>query len=136
MQTKVFSISATPETLPDLNRSGLDEALIEYFSCSRVSSTILRLLSVKCRPVSYQRLMDEMRFGKTARSERDEVPASAVRAVLSITQAAGLVRQTRDGFSITDAGRDIQRRIESGTRVTSARALHPAPARGALAGSS
>jgi hypothetical protein len=53
-------------------------------------------------------MMDEIRFG----SERDELPPGAVRAALRITQAVRLVRQTRHGFSITDLGREVQKRVE------------------------
>lgn len=61
--------------------------------------------------------MDEVRFG----SERDELPPGAVRAVLRITQAAGLVRQTRHGFSITDLGREVQQCVDSDDRAVSSK---------------
>ena len=38
---------------------------------------------------------------------------SAMRAVLGILQVARLVRMKRDGFSITDLGREVYRRMIS-----------------------
>jgi hypothetical protein len=107
MQTKPSFFPARLSQ-PGSGRAGVKDALVEFFFHSKVSSKVLRLLSTRGRPVSYRRLMDEIRFG----SERDELPPGALRAVLSITQAAGLVRQTRDGFSITDLGREVQERVE------------------------
>ena len=60
--------------------------------------------------------MDEIRFDEKWPRSTD-LPASAIRAVLCITQAAGLVRLTRHGFSITEVGREVHRRIEPETRT-------------------
>lgn len=108
MQTLPSSSPARFPSQPGSGRAGLNDALVEFFSHSKASSRVLRLLAAHCRPVSYWRLMNEIRFG----SERDELPPGAVRAVLGITQAAGLVRQTRHGFSITDLGREAHGCIE------------------------
>jgi hypothetical protein len=67
--------------------------------------------------MSYKALMDEIRFDKKWNPDRQDLPASAIRAVLCITQAAGLVRLTRHGFSITEVDREVQRRIEPETRT-------------------
>ena len=75
------------------------------------------LTEAKKKPIGYQALMDEIRFDEKWNSDRRDLPASAIRAVLCITQAAGLVRLTRHGFSITEVGRKVQRRIEPETRT-------------------
>ena len=69
--------------------------------------------------------MDEIRFDEKWNPDRRDLPASAIRAVLRITQAAGLVRLTRHGFSITEVGREVQRRIEpvTHTRMPQIRAI-------------
>ena len=92
-------------------RWALRGALVGFLSHAKGSSRILRLLSTKEKPVGYNALMRELRLGKKRRFDNYDLPASAIRAALRITQAAGLVRMTRHGFSITELGREIQRRI-------------------------
>lgn len=101
------------DTAPPFSRGWLTlkDALVEFFARSKVSSRILRLLSTKSKPVGYKGLMDEIRFDEKWSAGSHDLPPSAIRAVLSITQAAGLVRLTRHGFSITEVGREVQRRI-------------------------
>jgi len=73
--------------------------------------------------------MDEIRFDKKWNAGYQDLPAGAIRTVLSITQAAGLVRLTRHGFSVTEVGRDVQRRIEpeTPTQLPQIRAVHFIP---------
>ena len=104
-----FTGSSTPQS----SRSRLDreDALVEFISHSKGSSKVLELLSWKREPIGYNALIDEIRHGKDwSRMSRD-LPTSAVRAALRITQAAGLIRLTSEGFSITDLGREIYSRI-------------------------
>ena len=95
----------------------LKGALVEFFARSKGSSRILRLLSAKRKPIGYQALVDEICFDEKWRRESDELPAGAIPAVLGIMQVAGLVRITRHGFSITEVGREVHRRIEPSARV-------------------
>lgn len=111
MQTTLFPIGGSPAPQFDHQLSVLKDALVEFFSHSKGSSRILRLLSSKRKPVGYKALMDEIRFDEKWNPDCRELPASAIRAVLCITQAAGLVRLTRHGFSITEVGREVHRRI-------------------------
>src|SRR3954454_18504454 len=104
MQTTLFPIAGSPAPQFSRERSALKDALIEFFSHSKGASRILRLLATKAKPIGYQALMDEIRFDEKWNSDRRDLPASAIRAVLCITQAAGLVRLTRHGFSITEVG--------------------------------
>ncbi len=73
---------------------------------------ILHFLSTKRSPVDYRALNEEIRCSEKWRPNSQYLPAGAIRAALSITQAAGLVRLTRHGFSITGVGREVQRRIQ------------------------
>lgn len=111
MQTKYFPTGGSPAPQFDRERSALKDALVEFFSHSKGSSRILRLLSAKREPIGYKALMDEIRYDEKSSSDHQELPASAIRAVLCITQAAGLVRLTRHGFSITEVGREVHRRL-------------------------
>src|SRR3954452_6968729 len=92
------------------NDESLKDALVGFFSHSKASSRLLRLLATKREPIRYNALMHQIRFGDALPLHDHELPASAVRAVLWTTQLAGLVTLTRDGFSITALGREVQRR--------------------------
>jgi hypothetical protein len=92
------------------------DALVEFFTHSKASSGILRFLSTKRKPVGYSAIRDEIRFSAGRGSHSDDLPKGAIHIALAITRAAGLVRLTRHGFSITDAGRDVQRRIPAASR--------------------
>jgi hypothetical protein len=117
MQTTLFPIAGPPALQLSRGQSALKDALVEFFSPSKGASRILRLLSAKRKSTGYKALMDEIRFDEKWKPDRHDLPASAIRAVLCITQAAGLVRLTRHGFSITEVGREVQRRIEPETRT-------------------
>ena len=95
-----------------LSRAPLEDSLIKYIAHSRLASRVLRLLAAQSRPVGYQRLMDGLRFTPRWSAATSHLPAGAIRAVLNLMQAAGLIRLTRDGFSITQIGREVQRRID------------------------
>ncbi len=85
-------------------------ALVEFFARSKGSSRIIRLLAARQRPVRYRAFVDDFRFDEKWRRDSDELPASAIPAVLGIMQLAGLVRITRHGLSITEVGREVRRR--------------------------
>src|SRR5688572_544328 len=90
MQNTLSVMTGSPALQLTRDRA-LKVARVEFFAHSKGSSRILRLLSTKRKPVGYKALMDEVRFGEKS---RDNLPASAIRAVLRIAQAAGLVRLT------------------------------------------
>jgi hypothetical protein len=92
------------------NQSLVNDALVEFFAHAKGSSRVLHVLAGKTRPISYKILMDEMRFGG---NWDHDLSGHAIRAVLSITQAAGLVRLTRHGFSISEIGREVHRRMQA-----------------------
>jgi hypothetical protein len=111
VQTTTFPLVESPAPPLSPRRPSLNGALIEFFAHSKAASTVLRLLSRKSRPVGYRRLMDEIRFDAMQGAGDGDLPAAAIRAVLSISQAAGLIRLTRHGFSITEIGREVHRRL-------------------------
>jgi hypothetical protein len=117
MQTTLSPIAESPAPQLRRGQSALKDALVEFFSPSKGAARILRLLSTKRKSIGYKALMDEIRFDEKWNADRHDLPGSAIGAVLCITQAAGLVRLTRHGFSITEVGREVQRRIEPGTRT-------------------
>lgn len=109
----------TGVTAPQITRDplALKDLLVEFFARSKGSSRIIRLLAARQRPVGYQALVDDFRFDEKWRRDSDELPASAIPAVLGIMQVAGLARITRHGLSITEVGREVHRRIEPSARV-------------------
>ena len=112
------------------------DALVEFFTHSNASSGILRFLSTKRKPVGYSAIRDEIRFSQRRRSNSHDLPKGAIHIALAITRAAGLVRLTRHGFSITDAGRDVQRRIPATSRKALLSEVNKAPPARLSAGAS
>lgn len=90
----------------------LQDLLVEFFAHSKGSSRIIRLLAARQKPVRYRAFIDDFRFDEKWRRDSDELPASAITAVLGIMRMAGLVRITPHGLSITAVGREVRRRIE------------------------
>ena len=92
---------------------GLKDALVEFFASSKASSGILTVLVAHGKPVAFKVLVEEIRTEQERRRHGENLPTSALRAVLSILQVVRLVRMNRDGFSITDLGREVCRRMNS-----------------------
>ena len=92
---------------------GLEDALVEFFASSKASSGILTVLAAHGKPVGFKVLVEEIRIEQERRRDGEDLPPSTLRAVLSILQVVRLVRMNRDGFSITDLGREVCRRMNS-----------------------
>lgn len=92
---------------------GLEDALVKFFASSKASSRILAVLAAHGKPVDFNVLVEELR-------DDGDLPMSAMRAVLRILQVVRLVHMNRDGFSITDLGREVYRRMNSHLRTPSA----------------
>jgi len=100
---------APPHRLFDDLR-GLEDALVDFFASSKVSSSILGVLAARRKPIGFKALAGEAQ-SSVARRHHGEMPLTAIRAVLSILQFARLVRMSASGFSITDLGREVHRRM-------------------------
>lgn len=100
---------APPHRLLDDLR-GLEDALVDFFASSKVSSSILGVLAAHRKPIGFKTLAEEAQAG-VSRRQHDEMPLTAIRAVLRILQFARLVRMRASGFSITELGREVHRRI-------------------------
>ena len=92
---------------------GLEDALVEFFASSKASSGILTVLAAHGKPVGFKVLVEEIRTEQERRHDGEYLPMSALRAVLGILQVVRLVRMNRYGFSITDLGREVYRRMNS-----------------------
>jgi hypothetical protein len=101
---------------------GLEEALVEFFASSKASSRIVAVLAAHQKAVAFNVLVDELRTEQERRHDGEYLPMSAMRAVLGILQVVRIVRMNRDGFLITDLGREVYRRMisESHPRTPSA----------------
>ncbi|MEP6673098.1 MAG: hypothetical protein ABJF10_28310 [Chthoniobacter sp.] len=100
---------STPQ--PTRDPLTLKDLLVGFFGYSKGASRIIRLLAARHKPVGYRALVDDFRFDEQWRRDSDELPASAMLAVLGLMQVAGVVRITRHGMAITEVGREVHRRI-------------------------
>jgi hypothetical protein len=70
-------------------------------------------LAAHGKPVGFNALFEEIRTEQERRRDGEYLPTSALRAVLTTLQVVRLVRMDRNGFSITDLGREVYRRMSS-----------------------
>lgn len=98
----------------------LEDALVDFFASSNVSSAILRVLATHRTPISFKVLVHEARAAEERRGTHEDMPMGAIRAVLTILQLARLARMTRAGFSITELGREVYRRMRPEPLATAA----------------
>ncbi len=91
----------------------LEDALVDFFARSKSSSAVLSVLARNAKPVSFKALERDVRAEQERRRTHDEFSIQAVRAVLSILQVARFVRMRREGFTITELGREAHRRMQS-----------------------
>jgi hypothetical protein len=94
----------------------LDDALVAFFARSNVSSGILGVLSGARKPLGFRALTAKIRRG-AANSRIAEVPASAIRAVLSILQFARLVGMRGARFFLTPLGSEVHRRMKQNAEL-------------------
>jgi hypothetical protein len=107
--------SAGPKVPAGLTRDlqGLEDALVEFFASSRASSCILTVLAARGKPVGFNALVKEIRAEQGRRRDGEDLPTTALRAVLTILQMVRLIQMNRDGFFITDLGREVYRRMNN-----------------------
>jgi hypothetical protein len=90
---------------------GLEDALIEFFARSKASSWILTVLAAHSEPIAFNALIKEIRSEQKRRRDGEDLPTSALRAVLSILQVVRLIHMNRDGFHLTELGREVYGRM-------------------------
>ena len=95
-----------------LERLARRDTLVEFFAHSKESLLILRLLAAGSNPLGYKAMAGEFHVHGKGRGDVHKLPDHAIRSVLRIMRAAGVVRLTRHGFSITDTGREVYQRME------------------------
>jgi hypothetical protein len=105
----VYAVIRPSRLLDDL--SGLEDALVDFFASSKVSSGVLTVLAEHPWPLKFRALRDKIHSDGKKLATAEEVPAAAIRAVLTILLFARLVRMHRAGFAITELGREVYRRM-------------------------
>ena len=95
----------------------LEDALVEFFARSKASSCILTVLAARGKPVGFNALVEEIRVEEERRRDDEELPKSALRTVLMILQVVRLIDMNRDGFSLTELGREVYRRMTSHLQI-------------------
>lgn len=118
IRRRMRAADAPPHRLLDDFR-GLEDALVDFFASSKVSAGILSVLAAHRKPIGFKTLAEEAR-GSVSRRHYDEMPLTAIRAVLSILQFARLIRMRASGFAITELGREVHRRMRPEPLPTSA----------------
>jgi hypothetical protein len=103
---------------------GLEDALVEFFARSRASSCILTVLAARGKPIRFNALVDDIRAEQKRRGEEQDLSRSALRTVMTILQVVGLIHMNRDGFFLTELGREVYRRMPSQLEVRAAVRQH------------
>ena len=102
----------------------LEDALVEFFARSKASSCILTVLAARGKPVGFNALVERIRVEEERRRDDEELPKSALRTVLMILQVVRLIDMNRDGFSLTELGREVYRRMTSHLQIRAAVRQH------------
>jgi hypothetical protein len=97
---------------------GLGDALVEFFTRSTEACLILSVLVAHRKPLRLATIAQEVQREKDRRGEADVLPMSIAWPMLCILQVSGLVRLSRHGFLVTEAGREVHRRIEGNSTVS------------------
>jgi len=90
---------------------GLEDALVEFLASSKVSSNIVSVLAARRWPIDFKALVREVREKET-RFKAEHIPVGVIRAVLILLQLWRVARLSGSGFSITDLGREVYRRMQ------------------------
>jgi hypothetical protein len=81
----------------------LEDRLVEFCARSEAASGTLSALAAHRKPLRMRTIAQDVPL--------EEDPAVAVWAALCLLRVAGLVRMSRRGVMITEAGREVHRRI-------------------------
>jgi regulator of nucleoside diphosphate kinase len=87
----------------------VEDLLVDFVRYSPELASVLAVLAPIKAPARFARIVHEIRIGRPDRA----AAGNLVGAALSILFVAGLLRLTRDGFVATEAGREVQGRINS-----------------------
>jgi hypothetical protein len=109
------NVNPTSRILRDLGP--VEDLLVGLVSHTRELRSVLATLSSLNAPASFERLSHEIRIGRNSSTEPN-IATNFVVPALFILGLAGLIRVTRDGFAITEIGREVQRRIYDTHRLS------------------
>jgi hypothetical protein len=99
---------------------GLEDALVEFFARSKASSCILTVLAARGKPIGFNALVGDILAEQQRRGEEQDLSRSALRTVLTILQVVRLIHMNRDGFFLTELGKEVYRRMTSLLEVRAA----------------
>lgn len=112
-----------PRFLDDLR--GLEDAFVDFFASSGTSAEVLRVLATHAKPIRFKAIAEYLRAPEPDPDHRGETPLTAVRAVLKILLFARLARMGPRGFSITELGREVYRRMRRSDQDNTVRRAVP-----------
>ncbi len=89
----------------------VQDIVVEFFARSEQSSRLLGVLDQHKRPLSVNTILEEVQLQTNLRKNSNPPSLQLAWAALFIMRLAGLVRFSRRGVVLGDAGREVQRRI-------------------------
>ncbi len=90
---------------------GVEDSFVDFLASSKPSSGILKVLAMYEKPLGFEALAGKVRGDAMNSIHYDHIPLAAVRSVLGILLFARLVRVRSRRYSITDLGREVNRRM-------------------------
>lgn len=102
----------------------IEDLLVDFVRHSPELSDVLAVLATADKPRSFARIVHEVRIARGTPAHIS-VAANLVGAALGILFVAGLIRVRRKGFVATDAGREVQLRLDK--TQAELRLAEPAP---------
>jgi hypothetical protein len=118
IRSRMHSPATTGRGKRDLR--GLEDALVEFFARSKASSCILTVLAARGKPIGFNALVGDILAEQQRRGEEQDLSRSALRTVLTILQVVRLIHMNRDGFFLTELGKEVYRRMTSLLEVRAA----------------
>ena len=110
VRRRMQSPDAPPHWLLDDSRE-LEDAFVDFFASSKTSAGVLGVLAARPGSVGFKALTRELQGSSEDSAYHEDLPLTAVRAVLKIFLSAGLARMCAKGFSITALGMEVHRRM-------------------------
>jgi hypothetical protein len=95
----------------------VEDLVVDFVRHSPDLARVLGVLTATNQPKSFAQTVHEIRIGGVTPTDAP-VAANSTAGALSILFVCGLIRLTANGFVATDAGCEVQRRIEGGSRST------------------
>jgi hypothetical protein len=92
---------------------GLEDAFVQFFARSNESCSVLSVLAATQQPLNSAAIARETGLAENRQPGDYSLSPAIAFAVLSVLLLAGLVSVTRQGFLLSEVGREVYKRIKS-----------------------